>query len=226
MQVNSPLDLTASQASTPGPANPSTQLGKDDFLRLLTVQLRYQDPLNPLENTEFIAQMAQFSSLEQLQNMNDTLDENNKAETQLQTAFNTNLATSLVGKKVEVPTSEVEIDGTGVTTLGYRLGEGAREAILQILDAQGQTVRSFDLNPTQSQGTLEWDGKNNAGEEVSAGAYRVVVKAEGIGGTAVDAAALQGVRVDAVRYAGQEARIWAAGREWGLEELSGVLSSE
>ena len=78
-------------------------LGKDDFLHLLTVQLRYQDPLNPMENTEFIAQMAQFSSLEQLQNMNQSLEKSQGSEAELHAAFKNNLVTSLVGKSVEVP---------------------------------------------------------------------------------------------------------------------------
>lgn len=225
MQVNTPLDAATSETAM-GPANPSTQLGKDDFLRLLTVQLRYQDPLNPLENTEFIAQMAQFSSLEQLQNMNESLDENNVADDQLAQALSTNIATSLVGKQVEVPTNKVNFDGEEPITLGYRLGKNAREAVLKILDVQGQTVRSFELNPAQSQGRLEWDGKSDAGDDVAAGPYRVVVAAKEAGGTAVEAVSMQGVRVEAVRYAGQEARIWAADREWGFEELNGVLSSE
>ena len=88
------MDVSSILNKSPAATQPVVgrdQLGKDDFLKLLTVQLRYQDPLNPMENTEFIAQMAQFSSLEQLQNMNAGLEKNLGAETQLHNAFQNNL---------------------------------------------------------------------------------------------------------------------------------------
>ena len=216
-------DITSRASSHSAPvANPSTQLGKDDFLRLLTVQLRYQDPLNPLENTEFIAQMAQFSSLEQLQNMNRSLEKNLDADTQLQAAFRNNLATSLVGKSVEIPTWEIEYDGRNDASLAYRLDEGASRADLQILDARGKLVRRFELDPSSSYGSITWDGKSEEGREVPPGAYRVVVQAEDASGDPVGGDALEQVRVQAVRY-GREVKIRAGGRELSLGELGGVL---
>lgn len=206
-------------------ANPNAQMGKDEFLKLLTVQLKYQDPLNPMENTEFIAQMAQFSSLEQLQNMNQSMEKNLGAETQLQTAFKNNLATSLVGKSVEVPTQEIEYDGESSTTMTYRLGQGARTANFRILDARGQLVRDFELNASVRYGDVTWDGKSEAGGEVPAGAYLVVVQAADAGGAPVAGDALKGAQVQAVRYTDGDATIWADGREMSLNELSGVLES-
>lgn len=206
-------------------SNPQNQLGKDDFLQLLTVQLRYQDPLNPMENTEFVAQMAQFSSLEQLQNMNQTMERNQGAEMELQTAFQNNMVTSLVGKAVEVPTQEVTYSGD-TAEVAYRLGAQARSASLRILDARGQLVRELDLDVSQAYGKVEWDGKSATGDEVPKGAYLAVVAATGPGGAPVAADMLKRVKVDAVRYVGNEARIWAGGRELALADLRGVVESD
>ena len=63
-------EMTAANAAAPS----SDELGKDSFLKLLTTQLQYQDPLNPMENSEFVAQLAQFSSLEQLQGLSDGME--------------------------------------------------------------------------------------------------------------------------------------------------------
>ena len=182
------------------PVNPGTTLGKDDFLRLLTVQLQFQDPLNPLSDTDFIAQMAQFSSLEQLQNMNKTLDKNLRSEDQLYAAFRNNLATSLVGKTVEIPTSEVAYDGENQSEISYRLDPSARRARLQVLDAGNRLVREFELDASASHGTVQWDGRSHLDSEVPRGAYRVLVTAEDVTGQPVPAEALKGVRVQAVRF--------------------------
>ena len=82
----------------------SQKLGKDDFLKLLITQLQNQDPTSPMENTEFIAQMAQFSSLEQMTNMSTEF-------TKLANMLNSGEAVSLLGKSVEVASGESSISG-------------------------------------------------------------------------------------------------------------------
>ena len=221
MNISNIVNQNGDQAQA---GNSRAQLGKDDFLQLLTVQLRYQDPLNPMENTEFVAQMAQFSSLEQLQNMNQTMERSQAAEAELQAAFKNNLVTSLVGKAVEVPTQEVAYDGE-TTEVAYRLGPQARSASLQILDARGQMVRELELDTSQAYNKVEWDGKSVSGDKVPKGAYLAVVTAAGPGGVPVEADMLKRVRVDAVRYAGTEARIWADGRELAFSDLRGVVEA-
>ena len=82
----------------------SQELGKDDFLKLLITQLQNQDPTSPMENTEFIAQMAQFSSLEQMTNMSTEF-------TKLANMLNSGEAVSLLGRSVEVSSGESSISG-------------------------------------------------------------------------------------------------------------------
>lgn len=80
-------------------------LGKDQFLQLLITQLRHQDPINPVEDKEFIAQLAQFSSLEQMQNLNTNLEDMMMAQQKL-TALGQ--ATQMIGKEVELLTKDGE----------------------------------------------------------------------------------------------------------------------
>lgn len=82
----------------------SQSLGKDDFLKLLITQLSNQDPTDPMDNTEFIAQMAEFSSLEQITNLNSNFDKMNSM-------LNSSQAVNTLGKTVEV-------DAGGVTSIG------------------------------------------------------------------------------------------------------------
>ena len=82
----------------------SQELGKDDFMKLLITQLQNQDPTSPMENTEFIAQMAQFSSLEQMTNMSTEF-------TKLANMLNSGEAVSLLGRSVEVSSGESSISG-------------------------------------------------------------------------------------------------------------------
>lgn len=82
----------------------SNELGKDDFLKLLITQLSNQDPTSPMENTEFIAQMAQFSSLEQISNMNNEFSK-------LTATFNSSQAVSMIGKTVDLENGDIIVTG-------------------------------------------------------------------------------------------------------------------
>ncbi|MGA9120044.1 MAG: flagellar hook capping FlgD N-terminal domain-containing protein, partial [Bacteroidota bacterium] len=97
------MSTTVSSVNTTSPvqtATASNQLGKDDFLKLLVTQLQNQDPLNPLQGTEFVAQLAQFSSLEQLTNINSSLEQNIQSNQLMTQSIGNSLAATLVGKDV------------------------------------------------------------------------------------------------------------------------------
>lgn len=104
MQANNAVNAFNTKNNAVNGRTASQSLGKDDFLKLLITQLSNQDPLSPMENTEFIAQMAQFSSLEQMTNMNNEFSK-------LASLYGSSDAMSTLGKNVELDLGDTSVTG-------------------------------------------------------------------------------------------------------------------
>ena len=148
----------------------SSSLGKDAFLQLLVTQLKNQNPLDPQDNTAFVAQLAQFSSLEGITTLNDTVNSisgNFQSSQALQ-------ASSLVGRSVIAQTSEAYVDpASGKAFNGTVVVADANSTpTVTITNADGEVVRTLDLG-TQQAGNSEftWDGKDDEGALLEKGSY-------------------------------------------------------
>lgn len=155
-------------------------LGRDAFLKLLIVQLQNQDPLNPVQNEDFVAQLAQFSSLQELQSINQTLsaDRNAEATAGILQAVDSNTAVALIGKEVEIPLDTITYTGDGAVEIGYHLEEPAARVTLRIFDSEDHEICTLtETDPTIGNASLLWNGKDAEGRNVPAGKYHIVPSA-------------------------------------------------
>jgi flagellar basal-body rod modification protein FlgD len=188
------IDASKFAPSTTATASASTSatktadiMGKEDFLTLLVAQLKNQDPLNPDDPTEFTAQLAQFSSLEQLYNLNESMTGLTTAQANSEKLA----ALSLIGKEVSYNGSKFTYDGTPVS-VGYQLDGTATSVTLSLQDANGKTVKTLqaaDTELTAGNHFITWDGTDLDGNPVAAGSYKIVLKATASGKDASVAAA-------------------------------------
>lgn len=154
-------------------------LGKDVFLRLLTTQLKHQDPLEPMDGTEFVTQLAQFTQLEQTTSMNERLKELVAGNT----ALNQYGVANLIGKEVKVAGGAVSLAEGGSPELSYRLEGDAAEVTIQVSDGEGKIVRSLQAGQQASgMQSLHWDGRDQNGNALPAGAYQFEVAARDVEG--------------------------------------------
>lgn len=154
------------------PAEPSamgsTALGEDAFLRLLTTQLQHQDPTSPVQNEDFVAQLAQFSSLEQLTSLNGTLEGVYMALA----AMNNASMASLLGTTVVARSDAFSYGGQGPVELSYASPSEAASATLTVTNPQGQVVWTGEVGALAAgDGTVSWPGVDQDGQPLPEGTY-------------------------------------------------------
>lgn len=158
-------------------------MGKDDFLKLLVTQMKYQDPLEPQSPEDYSAQLAQFSSLEQLSQMNDLLEASLETNLLLATSVNNTLASNVIGKQVKAIGSETYFDGSADAPLVYEIPRDAQNVKIEIMDGDGKVVRTVELdNVGSGENIYEWDGKDDDGNKLDAGNYDFQVSATSFDG--------------------------------------------
>jgi flagellar basal-body rod modification protein FlgD len=216
MQISNTTSATAG-IGTPGVQGSSRQaMGKDDFLKLLITQMRYQDPLSPMDNTQFLSQMAQFSSLEQMQNLNESFDQS----LLISQSLNNSSAAGLIGRHVRASGENVTLGTAGSVELGYFLPADAATVAVTVLDDQGREVRTLVGDATTAGAhRLEWDGADLDGRRVAAGSYTFKVSAKDADGIDVHATSVVTGLVQGITFKNGSAYLLVDGREVSLSEV-------
>ena len=213
-----PPGLGGAQAAQKAPGD----LGKDQFLKLLVTQLANQDPLSPMDGTAFVAQLAQFSGLEQLVNMSDRL----QALALTQTAGIGAQAVSFVGKTMTSRGGAFTFAGgqEGVP-LQAELAHDAATTTLMVVNEKGETVATRELGAMKAgRRTFDFDGRDKDGNALPAGKYTFRVEAKDGTGAVVEATALSRGVVEAIVYSGGVPRLRVGGREVSLGDVMEVAS--
>jgi flagellar basal-body rod modification protein FlgD len=175
----------------------SDALGKEDFLQLLVAQLQAQDPLSPMDAQDFSAQLAQFSALEQMSNVNVNLEKIHALEISM---ANTS-ALDLIGRNVDAPGNNVIHNKGESHTLRYSLENNASVVQVDIFDSFGNRVASVGLNDQNAgNNRVIWNGSDSLGNPLEKGIYSFRVEARTAEGNAVGTSTLAEGQVTEVLF--------------------------
>ena len=173
------------------------EFGQQTFLNLLTTQLQNQDPLDPMKNEDFIAQLAQFSSLEELMGIQSALD---SVYTGIAAMNNATMA-NLLGTEVVAVGDTFSYDGEGPATLHFDAAADIEGGTVTVTDASGSVVWTGAIGAQEAgEGSFEWDGTDLDGQPVPEGEYTFSVTGSGQDGESVEVTELIVGIVDEMDY--------------------------
>lgn len=198
-----------------------SEMGKEDFLKLLVTQFKYQDPLNPMEDKEFIAQLAQFSALEQQMSTNEKMESLLNLQTQQQMIS----AASFIGKEVSARGYGVSVKGDTISNIQYAINEEMVKGYVNIFDASNQLITTVQLD-SKAPGIhdFDWDGLLPNGNKVPDGVYTVNIAGQNAAGAPVLIDTSVSGKVEAVTmYQGEQLLRLSDGRLVALSNVREVV---
>ena len=197
-------------------------LGKDDFLNMLIAQLQHQDPLNPADSTEFTAQLAQFSSLEHLGNIHDSLENME----QFQASLTHSQAVSYIGKEITAAGSGLHLKDGQTAACHFELEAHAAMTAVSIYDATGGFINSFETGPLgPGRQSAIWDGTDFNGNRMPAGAYSFEIQAVDATSESVTVKPLMSAIVTGVSFKEKTAYLMTELQSVALDDVVDVLEA-
>lgn len=211
------VSSSSSASTSSGSSVSSSQLVDEElFLKLLTAQLEYQDPFEPMDNAEFTSQLAQFSSLDQLYSVNEKLD---SFLTNQSTAEMSNAA-GLIGKEIKASGNSIELSENSSATISYDLASDASSVTIDIYNSRGDRVRTVTLgSETSGSQSYEWDGKDDNGNVLDPGVYTIAVGAADINNNTISVSTYIRGTVTGVTFGDTYPNLTVNGTEVSLENV-------
>ncbi|MCK5088240.1 MAG: flagellar hook capping protein [Melioribacteraceae bacterium] len=199
-------------------------MGRDDFLKLMIAQLQNQDPLSPMDGTEYAAQLAQFTSLEQLTNLNDSVNRSIDANYYLTQSINNTLTATLIGNNVKLASSSLQNIGQDDISFGYNLGADAANVTVEIFNEDGALVSTItEQNISSGDHQLSWDFTDNNGNKLPEGNYTFEVTATNANGDSLDATTFGTGTIDGIKFSENGTTLIVGGIEYQLADVLEIL---
>lgn len=211
--------ISASTQKTAVTGSESAGLGKDDFLKLMVAQLQNQDPLNPSDATQYTSQLAQYSSLEQLINANNGIE--NLTST-IESGSRTNAA-SYIGRTVTVYGNQVTLSGGTATSAEFKLARDAETVKVGVYDGSNTLIDTVDMGKLDAGShTFTWDGKTSTGAAASDGTYTFkIAAADASDATIATVPSFSGV-VNSIEFENGKTMLKIGGGSWSIDWVTEI----
>jgi len=228
MQVSS--NYTAPKTGTPSmfssmTGGNSAQKQQIDFLNMLMVQLKHQNPSQPMDNQQFAAQLATFSQLEELTNIKRLLDDQADVIALMAMSMENTALPGMIGKYATAASNTLDFDGINPTEIGFKTPFPVASGKVIIRDNSGKIVRMMELDSSKlrtGEHKIDWNGKDDAGNTLLPAKYRVSIELTESSGIVSKPATYTIGKIEAVRYKTTGTVIVVNGNEVPLGSVNDV----
>lgn len=207
----------------------SAQKQQIDFLAMLMVQLKNQNPSNPYDNQQFAAQLATFSQLEQLTDIRKLMEDQADIFALMAMSVENTSLPSMIGKYASATSDTLDIDGMNPSEIGYKVNLPGVSGVATIYDSAGKVVRTIELSGSQvvtGNHTIEWDGKDDNGDKMLPGKYKIVVESTETDGSTTKLETHTVGKIEAIRYKNTGTVVVINGIEVSLASINDVRETK